>query len=845
MEETSGQFVERLPVCTRLPLPSLKRPLSPEIRGRVSTIVKELIKRHENETIVYSSCTRCGGCFSRCSLKFRIKDGAITAIEPDDIGYFSGVAREDEAAKYMDLIKFRVLPRGCARKHAVRYQIYAHDRVLYPMKRTPDSKRGDFNGKFIRIPWEEAITLVAEKIKLFKEKYGPHSIMAPLHPRQEPMRLLSLYDCGVVGWGLSSEDSFRYSMKRTLGRKETDGHGPCSNAADILLNSKMIIGWGWAPSVSQDGNITAYYIKLARERGTPVIWIESRYTNDAECLADQWIPIRPGSDPAMIIAMAYVLFKEDLYDRDFITKYVNPSGFEKWKDYVLGVEDGVEKTPEWAEKITGVPAETIIELTRLIARNKPTFIKVGISIGRHSFGENVARTAYYLQCMYGHIGTPGAFSVFGIYEGPPIPARIELPSLGDWGTYLAPTTYRAHKWAQAILLAEKVKKSELSKAEYDSMVGNAHPDLPLPDYKMAIFEDNSTVSTCSNTSQCIEAIKKLEFVVVRAWHWNTTARVADLVIPAPEFYEEYLGPVTNTSGGPCSLGLLKQLVGRQDEIRPWEWFLTKVAEKLGFRDKFNKYYTTYGDDWTRMRKEQTKAAYENFKENMEAKGYKVPSWDEFEKHPYVIIDECRDNPFSYDWKADIAAGKLATPSKKIEFYSEWIATKDPMMPEDALDREKSIIGYPLPPIAKWIPPKRQFHDPEVDHEKYPLTMMSPHSRYRGHSCMGSNSLLVDEVYRHACWISVTDAKARGIKDGDLVRVYNDKGQMAVTEAYVTSRIVPGVVILHFGGWPKFNAYGVDEGATPNNLVWPLDKSPHYPANTKSCVQVEKLCERAM
>jgi anaerobic selenocysteine-containing dehydrogenase len=163
-----------------------------------------------------------------------------------------------------------------------------------------------------------------------------------------------------------------------------------------------------------------------------------------------------------------------------------------------------------------------------------------------------------------------------------------------------------------------------------------------------------------------------------------------------------------------------------------------------------------------------------------------------------------------------------------------------MKPEDALPREKAVMGYSLPPMAIWTPPKQQLHDPDVDHEKYPLTMISPHSRYRGHSCMGSNPLLVDDVYRHACWISVADAKSRGIKDGDLVIISNDKGQKAVTEAYVTSRVIPGVVTLHFGAWPEFNAEGVDEGATPNNLVWPLDNSPHYAANTKNCVQIEKV-----
>jgi anaerobic dimethyl sulfoxide reductase subunit A len=673
------QNSENMPVEERfqrkhLPSTDFKPPLSPKVRERANRIVNELIERHASDTIVYSSCTGCGGCFSLCPLKFRLRNGKITAVEPDDTSPFVGVAREDDVATDIDFTKFRTLPRGCVRKHALRTQIYAQDRVLYPMKRDPGSKRGDLNGKFIRITWEDAINLVAEKMKHYKDKNGPSSIMAPYgtYPsRPYTIRLLSHYECGAAGWALSSWDTFRHAMRRVIGKQESiEGPGPGNNAADILLNSKLIIGWGWVPSVSQNGNIMAYYVKLARERGVPVIWIDPRYTKEAECLADQWIPIRPGSDPAMMMAMAYVLFKEECYDKEFITNYVEPLGFQKWKDYIIGVEDQIEKTPEWAEKITGVPAETIKELAILIAHHKPTFMKVHISIARHSFGDNVARAGYYLQCMYGHIGMPGAFSIFGWYKGPPVPVnigggRIGGLSLGEWGKYTVPTLYRAHKWAQAILLLEKVKNGELSKAEYDKMVGNAYPDLPLPDYKMAINETNTLVSSCTNTSQGIEAIKKLDLFVTRAWHWNTTARAADLVIPVTEFYEEYLGVATDTSGGPSCVGLRKQLVEPQGEARPWEWFLTKVAEKLGFADKFNRFYATYGDDWAQMQNDKTKSAYEVFQESMNVKGYQVPNWEEFEAHPYIVTDEWRDTPFSHDWKTDITAGKLGTPSKKI------------------------------------------------------------------------------------------------------------------------------------------------------------------------------------
>ena len=118
----------------------------------------------------------------------------------------------------------------------------------------------------------------------------------------------------------------------------------------------------------------AWFIKLARERGKPVIIIDPRYSTAAKTLADQWIPIKPGTDTAMFMAMAYVLFREDLWNKEFVAKYVEPKVFQKWQDYVLGKADGIAKTPEWAETRCAVPAETIRELAMLVGTMKPAWL---------------------------------------------------------------------------------------------------------------------------------------------------------------------------------------------------------------------------------------------------------------------------------------------------------------------------------------------------------------------------------------------------------------------------------------------------------------------------------------
>ena len=159
-------------------------------------------------------------------------------------------------------------------------------------------------------------------------------------------------------------------------------YGEGSNdMADFLMNTKMIVLWGFEPTITHfgPGHQLAYYIKMAREKGIPVICIDPRYTVAAEVLADQWIPIKPGTDAAMMLAVANVLIKENLYDKKFVEKYVDPIGFEQWRSHIFGEKDGIDKTPEWAEKICAVPAETIRGFARLYAQ---TMTPASASSGR-------------------------------------------------------------------------------------------------------------------------------------------------------------------------------------------------------------------------------------------------------------------------------------------------------------------------------------------------------------------------------------------------------------------------------------------------------------------------------
>lgn len=243
--------------------------------------------------------------------------------------------------------------------HAWRGELYADTRILHPLKRV--GEKGPGKGSFVEISWDEALDTIAEKLKEFKEKYGPYCIAHSVDDVFEDcgFKLAPWFGMGMAAWGDSSCSGTTPGEKLHLG---FDMVGAFHGETDVcvgfeapdLFNSNLIVLWGLDPLVGWYGSVS-YYMKLAAERGAKIIVIDPRYTNSAETLADQWLPIRPGTDIAMLLAVAYVLYSQDLYDHEYVEKWVEPEGFEKWRQYVMGETDGTPKTPEWAEPITALP----------------------------------------------------------------------------------------------------------------------------------------------------------------------------------------------------------------------------------------------------------------------------------------------------------------------------------------------------------------------------------------------------------------------------------------------------------------------------------------------------------
>ncbi len=602
---------------------------------------KKLGAGHEGETTVYTTC-RCNcGSNSQCVFKAHVKDGVVVAVEPDD-RYNTGVGREDEVLSESDLLKTRLQRRPCTRGLAFHRYIYHPDRILYPLQRTPNTRRGE--GKYTRISWDEALTTIADKMKEAREKHGPYSIVTPYMPNGTLERLFSFWGAGADSWGWCSFDATRMMSHIVAGVTGWDYGGYSSgSASDMLANAKLIVIWGYDPAIGSCGpsHQFAWFLKLARERGKPVIIIDPRYTVGAEVLADQWIPIKPGTDSAMYMALAYILFKEDLWNKEFVAKYVEPVGFNKWKNYVLGIEDGIEKTPEWAEGECAVPAETIRALAHLIGTVKPAWLLNHWGVSRKSHGESTVRAFAALQAMMGYWGTPGAGPPFLIGPQRSIPVQA---TWGPSGEYKVPKLYRSHYWAQAVLLLDKVRSGELSGEDYMRMIGWRADSSLLKDFNPRMLfwgggnkphASDHVVTACESTSDQVKALLRMDFVVTMHSIMTATVKYADIILPAQDWMWEEKGITNSAYGGFQCINYCPGVVKPPGEVKPWVWVYTKLAEKLGIDPKkFFRYYTSdenWDIDWERYLVDSYQGVVDYYKK----RNIDVPSWEEFARGKFI------------------------------------------------------------------------------------------------------------------------------------------------------------------------------------------------------------------
>jgi len=758
-----------------------------------------------SEKLIRVGCPahNCGG---RCLLIAHIQDGRITRLDTDD--------RPDTLAAPQ--------LRACVRGRAYLRRQYHPDRLLRPLKRS--GKRGD--GEFHPISWDEAVDTIAAQFERVKRNYGSSALFVPygtgsynqLNGSHVARRLMNLY-----GGCLGIYNSYSWAATN-LATPTVYGTLVTGNQRQDWLNAKYILMWGWNPAEMRDGTNSDYFVKLARQAGARVVCIDPRHTLSAAALADEWIPIHPGTDTAMMSAIAYVMITEGLYDADFVRTHcvgfdaeqMPVEGAESYSDYIMGVRDGLPKTPQWAESITAVPAGTIARIAREYATRKPAVLYQGYGMQRRAYGEQVVRAGCVLAAITANVGVPGGWAS-GL--------GLQAPDGGALGTVF-PTGENPVKAEIPVFLWTEACLRGKSMTAVDGVRGAERLDNDIKlIYAVATNCLINQHADINRTAEILRDETKVEFIVVQDNFLTSSARFADIVLPVCTQFETW-GVEDGWKYGDEVI-LQPKLVEPPGECKSDYRICADLAERLGIGEAFTegrdeKAWTKFClDEFRRIRFPELPTLEEFIEQNLGA-------WTRPATRPAIAFADFRRDPEKFP---------LKTPSGKIEIFSKQLF--DLGNPEEIPAVPKYIQEWESPFDERRSSSRIAVYRDQVDHSennvdsspghstvgntltrptaaKYPLQAIGHHTLHRAHSTHDNNDWL-EEAFPQRIFINPVDAAARDIKDGDQVKVYNNRGAL-VMPCRVTPRIMPGVVDIPQGAWYEPDKDGVDHGGNVNVLT---------------------------
>lgn len=736
---------------------------------------------------VWTACTV--NCGSRCILKGHVKNGALVRITTDDTG-------DDTYGTHQ--------VRACMRGRSARERVNHPDRLLYPLKRT--GVRGE--GQFERISWDQAFEEIARRLQITVKDHGNESLFMNYGtgtlgavmskswpPRTSPMaRLMNAMGGSLDQYGDYSTGQITSALADMFGQGWVGGN----TFADIA-HSQLVVLFGDNPAACRmSGGGTIYDIIKARGTGAPrIISIDPRFTDTNTVVADEWIPIRPGTDAALVCGMAHVMIKENLVDQAFLDTYT--SGFDEahmpegiapnssYKSYILGLgQDQVEKTPAWAAQLTGIPDARIIKLAREIAAAKPAFIAQGWSLQRHANGEAAARSIAALAAITGNIGIRGGNT--GAREGDISFAHAKFPVLEN----KVKATISHFAWPMAIERGKTMTAQNAGVRGADKL--NANLKFLWNYAGNTLINQHADINA---TAKLLKDDTQLETIVVVDNFMTASAKFADYVLPAVATQEERDFVDSAKSSIMQYLIFADKVVEPPGECKSIYDICAGIAAQISpnIEQTFTQGRTR--DEWLAFLYEETRKIYPDLPENME---------DAFAMGIYKKrIDGESPIPFE-DFRRDPVANPLGTPSGKIDIFSTVMHEKGQTW---ELAPGETIDGLPVYDIA-W-----EGHTDPLS-EKYPLQMIGHHYKQRTHSTYG-NLTWTQQVATQRLWMNPLDATKRGIKHGDMVEIYNDRGRVHV-KVKLTARMMPGVLSLPQGAWYTPDKDGVDKGGCINTLT---------------------------
>lgn len=781
-------------------------------------------------------------------LAVHVKDGRILRTTPIDLS-------DSDAPSWTLNVRGRsftpkrqatVAPHALAMKSAV----YSDKRILYPMKRVDFDPNGERNPQnrgisgFERISWDEALDIVSNEILRQRRVHGPGSIVLPMS---------SHHQWGNVGYYLSSLMRFGNLIGFTRlaanpdswegwywGASHHFGHtmrvgvaGNYGTVEDCLKEAELMVFWSSDPESTNCGYMGfegTQRRQWAQELGMEFVHIDPHFNPTAQLYGGKWLPIKPTTDPALAMAIMQVWVEEDLYDKDYVA--TRTTGFEAWRDHLMGVDDGVPKTPEWQEAETGVPAKDVRALARLWARKK-TYLAAGAAGSgfggacRGATGAQWARCMVMLMAMRGW-GKPG-INMGNLQAGTPVDLDFYFPGYADGGISgelnWNGNAVNNYQKMPHVLTMNPVKQM-VPRQQFPEAIINGHASgylwdgtsqeaqfapftYPMPGYPrihMIYKYGGSSFGTLSESARMIEAYRheSIECVVNQSIWMEGEAPFADIILPACTNLERYDIGEWGSGGGYLHQGyngvnhrviaLMHQCIEPLGESKSDYRIFTEILQRLGLGAMFTEGCSEL--DWCKRIFNSSDVA-------------KHISWKAFCKQGYFVVpaeQEClRDavnmrwfaedrmkdipepHPLPSQWSGQFGKG-LQTPSGKFEFMPTTLQRSDPSNPE-------------RPVLNRYIPSWEGPHSSALV-GRFPLQMIATHSRFSFHTNVDGKQSATNDIEDHRTlvdghyyWLlrmSEADARARGIRHRELVKVHNERGAV-ICAADVSSLVTPGVV----------------------------------------------------
>ena len=626
---------------------------------------------------------------------------------------------------------------------------------------------------FIAVSWDKAEELVANEINRVKEKHGNSSIFGGSygwasagrfhHAQSQLHRFLN-----CVGGYTRSKFTYSFAAAEAMVPHILGSYraylDTCTSWESVKKNTEVFLCFGGVPikngQISQGGTGHHYQREnLIESANSGIEFINvSPLKSDLNEVSGEWIAARPNTDTALMLGLAHTIYEEGLSDTNFLKKYTE--GFDKFLPYLLGKNDGIEKNAKWASGICNIPISKIKELATKIA-NKRTMISVSWALTRQDHGEQPFWMAIMLASMIGQIGLPGGGFGFGYSATNYIGGKFKvLP-----GAAFPQTENKIESFIPVARISDLL----LNPGKKFDFNGNSYL---YPDTKIVYWAGGNPFHHHQDLNRLIKAWEKPDTIISNEWCWNTLAKRSDIVLPCTTPLERT--DIMMTPRDPFVVSMDKIIEPYGQSKNDFEIF-ANIAKKMGIEEKFTEGKSQ--DEWQEWIYKQTfdRAAAANIE---------IPGYKKFrEQKWFKISDPTEPTIMLKDFREDPKKNPLNTPSGKIEIFSKTVANFN----------YDDCPGHPV-----WLEPCEWLG--KVN-KKYPLHLISNQPKNKLHSQMDhgrySKSFKVNE--REPLEINPTDANKRNLKNGDVVKIFNERGS-CLAGIKITEEVMRGVVQMSTGAW---------------------------------------------